>query len=111
MVLGNEYIVNPIIYWMKTAKSDTSKYLPHTIKRKTFLSFLMTAIYVVAGVVFTHFAVELWVTAGLPTIGDIISEATVDPFSFALVFLLFDFLWRSAIFLVGKLFDRGAKNA
>lgn len=109
MILGTEYIVNPIIYWMKNDKCDTYVFLPHTLKRKTFLSFLLTLAYVVSGVFFTHYVIELWVSMSLPTIGDIISEATADPFSFALVFLLFDFLWR-LIFRLGKKFLKKGDN-
>ncbi|MCF7933049.1 MAG: hypothetical protein K9K93_07760 [Acholeplasmataceae bacterium] len=93
LILGVEYISNPIILWMHQDQSDTKRYLPHLIKRKSIFSLLATALYVIIMVVMTMMFLDLWVSWRLPTIGDIISQSTADPFSFALIFLMFDALW------------------
>jgi hypothetical protein len=93
LILGIEYISNMIIIWMHTDQIDTKKYLPHEVDRKSFLSFIATAGYLAIMILAIHFTLELWVSIGLPTIGDIMSEQTADPFSFALLFLLYDYIW------------------
>ncbi len=103
MILGVEYLSNSIIWWMNNDKSNTLKYLPHTFKRRSALSILMTTVYVIIMVVFTHYFLHFWVLLGIPTIGDLISESTVDPFSFAFVYLLFDFIWVKSRLLLLRL--------
>ena len=93
LVLGIEYISNPIISWMHTDQLDANWYLPHEVPRKSILSLLATAVYAAAIVFLTIVFLDFWVSLRLPTIGDLISESTADPFSFAIIFLLFDYLW------------------
>lgn len=93
LILGVEYISNPIIAWMHHDQNDTKKYLPHQITRRSVFSLLATTVYVIVMVVLTVMFLDIWVAWKLPTIGDIISQSTADPFSFALVFLMFDAAW------------------
>ncbi|MBE0700443.1 MAG: hypothetical protein IH571_02040 [Acholeplasmataceae bacterium] len=96
LVLGVEYISNTIILWMDTDQIPTKMHLPHEVNRRSFLSIPATAGYVLIMMLATYFFLEFWVSLSLPTIGDIISQSTSDPFSFALVFLIFDYLWIQA---------------
>jgi len=93
LILGVEYISNTIIYWMHTDHIDTKKYLPHEINRKSIKSIGMTAVYVIVMMILFHMTLTLYVGLGLPTIGDILSESTADPFTFGFIFLGFDYLW------------------
>ena len=93
LVLGYEYIVNKIIWWMNTDQNKTLRFLPHQIAPIKGRSILLTAVYLLVIVLLSYFFLESWVSFGMPTIGDLISESTTDPFSFSLVFLLFDYIW------------------
>lgn len=96
LILGIEYISNTMIYWMHTDSIDTKKYLPHEINRKSAKSIGMTALYVIVMMVLFHMTLTLYVGLGMPTIGDILSESTADPFTFGFIFLGYDYLWMLA---------------
>ena len=93
LAVGVEYLTQTIIHWMHTDNQDTSFYLIHDIDRKSILSLLATVLYVAIIVVLSQLIITLWVSLGLNTIGDWISESTVDPFSFAILFMIFDTAW------------------
>lgn len=93
LVLAYEYMVIPIIHFMDTDERPTAFYLPHQIKRKSILSFLVTAAYIGVIVTLSHFVVVFWVGLGLKTIGELLTESPADPFTFALLFLIFDLVW------------------
>jgi hypothetical protein len=91
--LAMEYGSNSLILWMKNKDFDSTIYLPHEISRKSILSLVATFVYSLIIVVSFHFVLEAWVGAGLLSIGDIISESTADPFSFAIWFLVINSIW------------------
>ncbi len=109
MTLGVEYLVIPVIRWMKTDDIDTTKHLPHEVRRRSILSLLATGLYVLVIVFMIDRTLALWSGLGLPTIGDLISESPADPFSFGFLFLLFDFIWMQ-IRSVGKNLGRRKKD-
>jgi hypothetical protein len=96
-VLGNEYIHNQIILWMNRDDQPTMKYLPHRIEKTSIYSLFATAFYTLIMLVSIQLFLEGWVRIGLPTFGNILWGASADPVSFALVYLLFDALWRKYI--------------
>lgn len=93
LTIAVEYLLQLIIVWMNTDKQPTSFYLIHEIKRKSVLSLLATFSYVIIIVGLFHLALNLWLTLGLRTIGDLISESTLDPFSFAIFYMVIDTAW------------------
>lgn len=94
LVLGIEYLGNTLILWMHTDERPTTKFLPHEIQRKSMWSLLATAGYTLVVFVAVNLTLYLWVDIlGMPTIGQLISEATADPITFSLIFLFYDFLW------------------
>lgn len=94
LVLAIEYLGNTLILWMDTPDKPTRKYLPHEINRKSFLSLLGTAGYVLVVFVLVNLTLyllfDVW---GLPPLGLALSESTADPITFGVLFLLYDFLW------------------
>jgi hypothetical protein len=106
LILAYEYLVIPVIRFMNTLEKPTYFYLPHTIKRKSVLSFLGTAVYIVALIVLIHYTVVIWVGWGFPTIGDLLTESPADPFTFALLFLWYDSFWMG----IRKVIDRCRKK-
>lgn len=94
LVLAIEYLVNTLIVWMGTPDKPTAKYLPHEVNRKSALSLLATAGYVLVIFILVNLTLYLlFDVLGLPTLGLTISEATADPITFAILFLFYDFLW------------------
>lgn len=93
MILGVEYLTNTVILYMDKPDSPTKFYLPHEINRKSFLSFFATAIYVVIMLLCIHFFLELWTSLGLITLGEVLSESSIDPISFGILFVVFDSIW------------------
>ncbi len=93
LVLMFEYIGFTIINWMHNDEVNTKKYLPHEINRKSILSILATGLYIFIMLILVHYFVDTWVYYGIPTFGTIMSETSIDPITYALVFLLFDFIW------------------
>ena len=91
--IGVEYLVQTITLWMSTDKQPTHFYLIHEINRKSLLSLFATLIYVAIIVVFAQLILQAWTSLGLTTIGDWISESTADPFSFAIIYMVFDTAW------------------
>jgi hypothetical protein len=106
MILGVEYLTNTVILYMNKPDSPTTFYLPHEVNRKSFLSFFATAIYVAVMLLCIHFFLELWTSLGLITLGEILSESSIDPISFGLLFVAFDLLWINARKLIKKLLRR-----
>ncbi len=106
LILGVEYVSNTLIIWMNKPESSTLKYLPHEVNRKSFLSFLATALYVMVMLVLINYAMELWAWIGIATIGELLSEATIDPISFGLLFVLFDYIWITIRKLIKKQMQR-----
>jgi hypothetical protein len=109
-VLGTEYITIPIISWMHNDSRNTIKYLPHEVKRKSILSLLASFLYVGVMVALTNLIIALWIKIELPTIGDLISEASIDPFSFALLYLLLDSFWWRIRNLIKNMVKRKDAN-
>ena len=100
LTLGVEYVSNTLIIWMDHDKVPTKHFLPHHVNRKSIKSLLATMLYASIMVVLFHFALILWVDLlGMPTIGIIISESMLDPFSFGIFFYVMDRLW---LFIKGK---------
>lgn len=95
LVLMIEYIGNSFIMWMNTPDTSTLKYLPHEINRKSVLSLFGTSIYVLVMLLFVHFTLNALIALGIPTIGDFISESSLDPFTVAFTFLVYDYIWIS----------------
>lgn len=93
LTLAIEYISNTIILWMHTDHTDTKKYLPHEINRKSMKSLMVTMLYVLIILVLTHYFIDTLTYYGIPTIGVFISESSIDPFTIAFVFLFFDYIW------------------
>lgn len=93
MILGVEYISNTLIIWMNRPESDTRRFLPHEVNRKSPISFLATTIYVAVMLASIHFFIIFWTWLGFKTMGEVVSEATADPITFAILFLIFDYLW------------------
>jgi hypothetical protein len=93
LTIGIEYISQTVIKWMANDKDDTSFYLIHEINRKSILSLLATLFYVSIIVVLSQLIIAGWIALGLTTIGDWISESTLDPFSFAILYMIFDTAW------------------
>jgi hypothetical protein len=103
MVLSVEYFVIPVINWMHTADHGTERFLPHQIKRKSILSLLATMIYIIIIATSIHFTLYLWVDVlEFRTIGDIISESTADPFTFGVLYLLYDIVWCRVRMMIVK---------
>jgi hypothetical protein len=94
LTLGFEYIVHTLIYWMDKEDSPVKQYLPHHVNRKSIFSLLATAVYVTSITVVILLFLEFWIEVlKFPTIGDILNDATADPFTFGLLFLLFDYIY------------------
>lgn len=94
LTLGVEYVSNTLIIWMNHDKQPTLRFLPHEINRKSIKSLGATLLYSSIIVILFHFALILWVDVlSMPTIGIIISESMLDPFSFGIFFYIFDRLW------------------
>ncbi len=94
LTLGVEYVSNKIIIWMDHSKQHTLNYLPHHVDRQSIKSLLATFGYVSLLVIGYHFVLILWVDILLlPTIGIIISESMLDPFSFGIYFYVVDRFW------------------
>lgn len=92
--LGIEYISNTLIIWMNNDRQLTLRYLPHEINRKSIKSLGATLLYAMIIVILFHFALILWVDVlAMPTIGIIISESMLDPFSFGIFFYIIDRMW------------------
>lgn len=102
LILGVEYITNTLILWMNRPESNTLKFLPHEVNRKSVLSFLATALYVTVMIASIHFFIVFWTWLGFKTMGEVVSEATADPITFAILFLIFDFIWISIRQLIKK---------
>lgn len=111
LILGVEFITNTLIRWMNKPESDTFKYLPHEINRKSVLSFLGTGLYVAVILVLIHFTLVLWNLLGLVTVGELLSEASIDPISFGLLFLLFDTIWVAIRKQIKKWLKKRRDNA
>jgi hypothetical protein len=95
--------VIPVINWMHTADHGTERFLPHQIKRKSILSLLATMIYIIIIATSIHFTLYLWVDVlEFRTIGDIISESTADPFTFGVLYLLYDIIWCRVRMIIVK---------
>ena len=94
LTLGVEYISNTLIIWMDHDKIPTKHYLPHHVDRKSIKSLFATMLYASIIVTLFHFALIFWVDfLGMPTIGIIISESILDPFSFGIFFYIIDRIW------------------
>ncbi len=93
LALGVEYLVQNVIKWMNTDKQPTDFYLIHHFKRTSVASLFATLLYVIVIVLLSQLILGLWVSLGLSTIGDWISESTADPFSFAIIYIVFDTAW------------------
>ncbi|MDO9630091.1 MAG: hypothetical protein Q7I99_09355 [Acholeplasmataceae bacterium] len=96
MTLGVEYIVNKVIMWMHNDKFPTLFYLPHHVERKSILSLLATAGYVLVMIAASYFAIEGLLSIGIPSFGMIMfgfENIGIDPITFGLVYWLMDFIW------------------
>jgi hypothetical protein len=96
MTLGVEYIVNKVIMWMDNDKFPTLLYLPHHVERKSILSLLATAGYVLIMITGSYFAIEGLLSVGIPSIGMLLfgfDNIGIDPITFGLVYWLMDFIW------------------
>ncbi len=103
LTLAFEYIGFTVIIWMSKKGQDTLKHLPHHIDRKKMGSLLATGLYVVIITVLVLFTLELWVgILRFPTIGTLLNDIDADPFTFGLLFILFDYLWM----LIRKVFKK-----
>ena len=92
--LGIEYVSQIIILWMNHDKQPTLYYLAHEVNRKSIKSLFASLLYASIVVVLFHFALLLWVDIlMMPTIGLLISQSVLDPFSFGIFFYLVDRLW------------------
>ncbi len=96
LTIGLEYLVQNIIRWMHTDKEPTTFYLIHDIKKQSVFSLLATLLYASIITIIFHLSLTTWLSLGLMTIGTLISESTLDPFSFAIVFLVVDTAWMFA---------------
>ena len=112
-----EFIANNIIIWMNNDKTPTYDYLPFGyIKRKSVLSLFSTMLYVIIVVIATfllNFGINVLSKAiGIPTLSGIFTgySDSIEPFSFALYFLLVDFIWFKGKKLIIKLKRKYKKN-
>ncbi len=110
LVLMFEYVGFTIIYWMHNEDVNTKKYLPHEVNRKSILCILATGLYVLIIMILVHFFIDTWVKIGLPTFGKISSESGIDPITYGLVFLFFDYLWIKARYIIKKLKNKGLQK-
>lgn len=91
--LGIEYISNTLIIFIDKPERRALHHLSHEFKRKSFYSLPITLIYSAIMVLTTHFTLDFLVRLGMPTIGDLISESTADPITFAIIFLIYDTIY------------------
>ena len=103
MTLAYEYIGYTIIIWMDRKDRPTKYHLPHHVTRRKAGSLFATGLYITVITTLVLLFLEVWVgILGFKTIGDILNNATSDPFTFGLIFILFDYLW----ILVRRLFKK-----
>ncbi len=93
ITLASEYITNIAIRFMHREEAPTLKYLTHPFDSKKWYSIFLTLIYAAILTLATHFIIDFYVKIGGLTIGDLISESTADPFSFAILFIFLDLLY------------------
>lgn len=96
LILGVEYIINKVIVWMHNDKYPTLSYLPHHVNRKSILSLMMTAAYVLVMLLTSYYFIEFLLDLGVPSIGMIFfgfENKGNDPITFGLVFVLMDWIW------------------
>lgn len=94
LTLGIEYVSHTLIIWMNHDRQPTLNYLAHEVNRKSIASLGASFVYAAYIVIMFHFALILWVDIlRLPTIGLLISESILDPFSFGLFFYGVDRVW------------------
>jgi hypothetical protein len=104
--LVTEYLSNLVIRQMALIDKKANYYLPHLTNSKSVLSILFTFIYclIITGLSLT--VLIYWGNLGLPTIGIIISESYLDPFSFGILYLLFDYIYRQVRLVFKKMKER-----
>ena len=103
ITLASEYISNIAIRFMHRDEAPTLKYLTHPFNSKQWYSIFVTLLYSIVLTLLTHFSIDLYVKIGGLTIGDLISESTADPITFALIFILFDVMYIYSIQWIIKL--------
>lgn len=96
LILGTEYIVNKVIVWMHNDKYPTLGYLPHHVNRKSILSLLATAFYVLVMLVSSYYFIEFILDLGIPSVGMLFfgfENRGNDPITFGLIYVLMDWFW------------------
>lgn len=93
ITLGIEYISNLAISFMDRPEKPIKHHMSHDFNKRKFYSLFVTLLYATVMVLLTHFTLEFLVRMGMKTIGDFISESTADPFTFAIIFLIYDMLY------------------
>lgn len=96
LILGTEYIVNKVIVWMHNDKYPTLGFLPHHVNRKSILSLLATAFYVLVMLVSSYYFIEFILDLGVPSIGMLFfgfENRGNDPITFGLIYVLMDWIW------------------
>lgn len=108
-----EFMANNIIIWMHNDKTPTYDYLPFGfIERKSIKSLFSTMLYViiiVTATFFLNYGINILSEAiRIPTIAGLFTgySDSVEPFSFALYFLIIDFIWFRTKKLIIKLKNR-----
>ncbi|MDR2822398.1 MAG: hypothetical protein LBV58_02465 [Acholeplasmatales bacterium] len=100
--LATEFVSNLVIRQMALSNKDANYYLPHFIRSKSVFSMFATLLFCGIIEAISVLILSKWVSLGLPTLGNILGETELDPFSFGFIYLLLDYIYRRVRLLFYK---------